>query len=201
MQRTLHGHKLILENLQDIKSVIKGGVFLEVGSSRDAGSTTELAHVARNLKMKFITVDPDSTVFTKSLKIVKAIDKSFSAFKELGEEFIAKYEGKFAIVYLDAFDNIREDWPHKESTIESYKKRNVELTNENSWKMHLDAAKGLIGKMIDDGYICFDDTEFKDGKWEGKGKLAVPFLLDNGYEIICKDGGNCLILQNTGNAN
>ena len=53
---------------------------------------------------------------------------------------------------MDAFD-IVTDWPHKKETIESYRKRGVPLTNEMSWKMHLEASQAVYDKVINGGLI------------------------------------------------
>jgi len=45
------------------------------------------------------------------------------------------------------------------------------------------------------GFICFDDTKLTRDGWDGKGKLAVPYLLKNGYEVVDNDYDNCVLLQ------
>jgi hypothetical protein len=192
----MHGHALIISCVSTYEHILKDGIFLEVGSDRETGSTKILAKKAKELNTKFITVDPDEGAFNRAKSIVKSIDESFEAVQDLGEEWIAKYEGeKFSLVYLDAFDNVLDFWPHKQTTIDTYTKRGTEITNENAWNMHLKAAEALLGKIVPNGLICFDDTVQRGSDWNGKGKLAVPFLLENGYDIVENDYNNCLILQ------
>jgi hypothetical protein len=61
--------------------------------------------------------------------------------------------------------------------------------------MHLDATKASHKKMVPGGYVCFDDTLLTRDGWAGKGKDAVPFLLDNGFEVFDNDYNNCVILR------
>ena len=58
------------------------------------------------------------------------------------------------------------------------------ISNENCWKMHLECAKILAKKMKSGSYIFFDDVYVGAPYWNGKGKTAIPFLLDNGFELV-----------------
>lgn len=46
-----------------------------------------------------------------------------------------------------------------------------------------ESQKG-IHRMSSSGIIAMDDTVYSDGKWRGKGELAVPWLLENGWRVI-----------------
>jgi hypothetical protein len=48
----------------------------------------------------------------------------------------------------------------------------------------LNEAKQSVQKISNDGLIVFDDTVKDGSRFLGKGALAVPWLLDNGWEII-----------------
>lgn len=191
----MSGHNLIIEYKKLLKP-LENTLFLEIGSDRDSGSTKKLANLAKENKMRFITVDPDENAYKRSISILSNIDKNFKAIKSLGEKYTKNIKQDVGAVYLDAFDIIT-DWPHKQSTIDSYKKRGVDFTNENAWTMHLEASKNLIEKIVLDGIICFDDTFMNsDGIWDGKGKLAVPFLLQNGFSKILKNEGAVVLRRN-----
>ncbi len=194
---TIHGHTLLLINKNKIKKIAKEvetPVIVEIGSQRDAGSTLELAKMCNEFGIKFITVDPDENVYLSAKKIIKEINPEFEAVCKEGELFLQEWNKKNIIaVYLDAFDIVTY-WPHKNKTIESYRKRKTELTNENAYKMHLEAAKNVYEKIVDNGFICFDDTWLDEyNQWEGKGKTAVPFLLNNGFVI--SDYKPCAVLM------
>jgi len=195
----VHGHGLIEHFRPRIAELIKGRpglVMLEVGSERGSGSTQLLAEMARSLGLRFITIDADAEVAAEAAAIVTSINPSFEAHHALAEEFLASYEATdIAVLYMDAFD-IVGDWPHKASTIESYSRRNVELCNENAWKMHYAASRAAFKKVIRGGFVCFDDV-WKDegGTWQGKGKTALPFLLQSGYQEAFYVQGHCVMLQ------
>ena len=195
----MHGHELIIKNLDKIQKFITNGNLIEIGSDRVSGSTKKLADVAHKMCMNFVTVDPDEGAYQRASDILNIYD-GFQAVQGLGEDFLKNFGEQIHLLYLDAFDNVLANWPHKDSTIESYLKRGVELTNENAWKMHLDAVQNSYQKIVVDGFICIDDTVYTrrflgKSEWEGKGKLAVPFLLNNGFKIFKTDRKNCVLLQ------
>ena len=47
----MHGHNLILDNKKTLKPIITDGVFIEIGSDRETGSTRLLANMAKELNM------------------------------------------------------------------------------------------------------------------------------------------------------
>lgn len=48
----------------------------------------------------------------------------------------------------------------------------------------LDECKRASRHVVGDGIIAIDDTVLRDGSWVGKGRLAVPWLLDNGWVVV-----------------
>ncbi len=197
----IHGDEMILLNKKYIESFLndkKDLAFIEVGSQRGTGSTYRLSRYAKERGMHFITVDADENNSAGAEKIVEDVDKKYEAHHQLGEIYLQNYQQKnIGICYLDAFDLVT-DWPHKESTIDSYKKRNAILSNEAAYKMHMDASEAIVNKVIPGGFICFDDVWLNNHKqWEGKGKTAIPYLLQNDYHVICYKP-NSLLLQRGG---
>lgn len=162
--------------------------FIEVGSERGHGSTQNLAEFCKTLGFKFITVDATPSVTQNAKGILELIDPTFEAHNDLGEEFLKKYDSPIHVLYLDAFDlehmSDRAVGSFVESTHGQYVDRGVELTNENCYKCHLQMAQNAIDKMAKNGIIFFDDVYSDEPDWDGKGKTAIPFLLDNGFEII-----------------
>jgi NAD(P)-dependent dehydrogenase (short-subunit alcohol dehydrogenase family) len=79
--------------------------------------------------------------------------------------------------------------------VSAYEQRGFKITNEASWKMHLEVAVELVRLVKIGGYVCFDDTHLENKIWIGKGKLAIPMLLDTGFIITHTDNNNCLILK------
>lgn len=195
----VHGDELILIYENYIKkSLLKYQdiTFIEIGSERGTGSTFRLSKLCNKNKWKFITIDADEGISKNAENIVKRINNNFEAINDLGEVFLKNYQlNNIGICYLDAFD-IVTDWPHKESSVETYRKRNVEITNKAAYQMHLEAAQNCYSKILPGGFICFDDVWLdKENFWQGKGKTAIPFLLSNGFETIAYKN-NSLLLQN-----
>lgn len=196
----IHGDEMILLNRTYIDSFIsmpESLTFIEIGSQRGTGSTSRLSAYAKALGLHLITVDADADNSSSAAEIVSCVDRSFEAHHALGEVYLSSYpHDNIAICYLDAFDLVT-DWPHKESTINSYKKRNAEFSNQAAYEMHLKASEAIVRKVIPGGFICFDDV-WKDanGIWQGKGKTAIPYLLSQGYDVICYVQ-NSLLLQRT----
>ena len=48
----------------------------------------------------------------------------------------------------------------------------------------LECTQSLLHKLTRSGVVCIDDTWLEDGKWTTKGTLAVPYLLENGFEVL-----------------
>ena len=191
------GHELIIKHKSVIFSDIKTGEYIiEIGSDRDAGSTYYIAKLADNYGLNFITVDMDMKATSRAENILKKINKDFKAVNDFGEKFLVEFTFPVRLVYLDAFD-IPGNW-HSEKVIESYRDRNLQITLENCHRMHYECAVSIASKMPAGGFVCFDDVNPVDDqgnlifdrvspnyrKWSGKGATAIPFLIENGFEVI-----------------
>ena len=64
------------------------------------------------------------------------------------------------------------------------------MNNINSQLAHLRQSMKLLPKLEDSCAILFDDTwRYWDGCYDGKGGVAVPFLLAHGFEDISPNKG------------
>ena len=193
----IKGHDLIKKHEKEIGKILDiDSTIVEIGSERKAGSTKYLAKLAHKYKVLFFTVDIDTDTSNSARKIVKNISTKFDAINKPGEMYLKETKEKLGLVYLDAFD-IPGEWINQ-NLIHLYEKRGQNLTLENCWKMHLDCAEAIVGKMKKGGYVCFDDVnpvnkngdlifekvDEKHPTWSGKGETAIPFLLNNGFVII-----------------
>ena len=191
------GHEIILKHKSLISSELgEKDIIIEIGSDREAGSTKILAQMAKTNAALFITVDVDEATSRRAETIVKEIDPFFEAVNDYGEKFLADFSKPVKLIYLDAFD-LPGDW-HSEEVLENYNEREIDLTLENCYKMHYDSAKAIAANIPEGGFFCFDDVNPVDQKgnllfirvdrshmeWSGKGKTAIPFLLENGFEVI-----------------
>src|SRR3546814_20414765 len=91
-------------------------------------------------------------------------------------------------VFLDAYDF--DHGKHSELRQSRYKKfLGSEIDEIACHEMHLDCAKSVNMKTAAGGLVCLDDPWIADGKWFAKGTLAVPYLLDPGFEKIGRGCG------------
>jgi hypothetical protein len=203
------GHELIIQHKSEIFNNSKAGEYvIEIGSDRDGGSTCHIAKLAKKYGLNFTTVDIDINATARAGKVIRKINKDFKAVNDFGEKFLSEFIGPIRLVYLDAFD-IPGNW-HSRKVIESYHDRNLQMTLENCHKMHYDCAASLSEKMIVGGFVCFDDVNPVDDqgklifdrvspdykKWSGKGATAIPFLIENGFEVI-DNRRACALLKRT----
>lgn len=113
-----------------------------------------------------------------------------------GEDFLYDYKSNIDFIYLDAFDYQHNR--HSVSRNMAYKiNMNCDITNELCHKMHLECCKNIINKLDNTSVISIDDVfeysnkdEYNEKKWEGdinkllgKGVLAIPYLLENNFEL------------------
>lgn len=158
-------------------------IMVEIGcvrSEKEQNSTLHLANFCNENKIHFITVDVDPDNINIAKKILTTINPNFEAIVSRGEDFLQEFANKnieIDFLYLDGFD-----FYHQYHTVErknKYKKYlNLEISNENCWIMHLECVKAC--KMAKNGIICINNVY---NEYSEKGKLAIPYLLDNNYHI------------------
>jgi hypothetical protein len=202
------GHELITDHRSVIFSKTNNpGYVIEIGSDRNAGSTYQIAKLANKHRFNFITVDIDIKATARAEKILKKINNEYRAINDYGEDFLRKTDLPLWLVYLDAFD-IPGLW-HTSEVIESYNDHNIKLTLENCHKMHYDCAVSICEKMAVGGFVCFDDVNPIDDsgnlifdrvepgykKWSGKGATAIPYLIEQGFEIIDNKRACALLIR------
>jgi predicted O-methyltransferase YrrM len=202
-----HGHKMLLDYLADNLEYIKQQSqrklsLIEVGSTReehpDQGSTRKLADFCHEHGLDFITVDMDPHNTMLAQDELSRIDDSFQAINQKGEDFFKEYTGHIDFVFLDAYDC--DHGKHSDQRQEKYQKYIGEkISNEASYRMHLDCVKEIRKKIAPWGAICIDDTFFKEDTWHGKGAYAVPYLLDHSYCVTCTGNNGILMVQDKSN--
>jgi len=195
-----HGHAILLavmaRQAAREKGSLDGKSVIEIGCTREAvfsqGSTQKLAFFASIFGMEFTTVDMNP----ESIEVVKSTLRAYSirskAVVSKGEEFLAAHDESIDYLYLDAFDLAHGN--HSQKRIQDYEKfLKTEITEEGCREMHLECAKALLGtlsngepRMPVGGVVVFDDTKLVKGEYPGKGDLAVPYLLENGFELITR---------------
>ena len=195
-----HGHAILLGVMARQAALSKGSLdgksVIEIGCTREVVfpqcSTQKLAFFASIFGMEFTTVDmnPES---------IEAVNVTLSAYSirskavvSKGEDFLAKYDKPIDFLYLDAFDLAHGN--HSEKRIEDYEQfLNTKITDSGCRTMHLECAEALLQplsngetRMPVGGVVVFDDTKLVQEKFWGKGELAVPYLLENGFKLITR---------------
>jgi hypothetical protein len=193
----MHGISVILKFISQILPYFsKDDYIVEIGSTRDTGSTGIFARICANHGLKFITVDPSSSSYADANKVLAKYDQTkqrrFIAVNAKGEEAFKTFKPShpcIILAYLDGFD-IVTDHPHKQSTIDAYTANGIDLLkdgNRISAEVHLETTRDLEPHIKPNGFICFDDTWYQPdtSTWHGKGATAVPWLLNElSYSLV-----------------
>lgn len=143
-------------------------VFVETGCIRShedwggAGNSTYLfaCYVAsRNGKLFSVDINQDNATF--AAKEISQWKANAAVACKNSIDFLTQFQDKIDVLYLDSLDC--EEPNHPEHAL-------IEIKNSEK-------------NMHDQSLIAIDDTVW-NGQWHGKGALAVPYLLDKGWNIV-----------------
>ncbi|WP_233205226.1 glycosyltransferase [Alkalicaulis satelles] len=189
-----HGHELMMAVLADEEKTapgaLSGKTLIEIGTTREdqpgQGSTQKLAMFCALTGMRFISVDMDPDNTKQASKVIPYINPAAQLLTSKGETYLRQHAAPLEYVYLDAFDF--DHGNHSEARQARYRKHlGTEINDPECWRMHEDCAETIINRMVEGGVVVLDDTWTDDeGRYAGKGKLAMPLLLGNGFEIIAR---------------
>lgn len=188
-----HGHELLLAHLKLSMPRIKaqaGGrrmTMVEIGTTREnvpgQGSTRKLAEFCRHEGLDFVTVDMDPHNTHVAQRMFERLSMDFEAVAMKGEDYLRDRQAQVDFAFLDAYDF--DHGQHSDLRQSRYVKfLGSRIDEEACHRMHLECAQSLVRLLSAHGVICVDDTWFEDGHWTAKGTLAVPYLLEYGFEII-----------------
>jgi hypothetical protein len=199
-----HGQKILMNYIKDNLEYCKSQsghklTLIEIGSTREEmpgqGSTKKLAEFCHKEGLHFITVDMDPGNTKLAMNDLVRINESFEAVNQKGEEFLDEYSGPIDFVFLDAYDyNHGKHSEEREGRYEKY--LGARISDEACHLMHLECARAVRRKIPLYGAICFDDTWFSEGKWRGKGALAVGYLLDKNFCVTVTGNRSALLSAN-----
>lgn len=188
-----HGHEVLLTFLsaktEELRRA-KGGntpTLIEIGTTRESaagqGSTRRLMDFCSKHALHFITVDMDSANTQMAAQMFRENGVSFEAVQAKGEDFLANYEGDMDCVFLDAYDF--DHGKHTELRQSRYEKfLGARISDTDCHKMHLDCATAIVKKLRPWTVVCLDDTWLEAGWWAAKGTLAMPYLLQQGMQLL-----------------
>jgi hypothetical protein len=189
-----HGHAVLMAALADAErenpGLLAGKTLIEIGTTRERdphqGSTEKLAIFTALTGMHFVTVDMDPLNTKHAALTLGYLNPMARAVTAKGEDYLAREAGTLDFVYLDAFDF--DHGKHSAGRQQRYQEMlGTTINDEACWKMHEDCARSIVAKMPVGGIVALDDTwTDAEGKFDGKGRLAMPLLLGNGFSVVAK---------------
>ena len=188
----LHGHvllicQLFIDSCKAPATTKSKYHLLEIGTTRDRFwqqmSTSRLALACRALGYNMVTVDVDAESSAMAYPIKDTYPDTLDVVTMAGEDYVEDWQGELPpYIYIDAYD-FDHDHHSNERQARYIELQGAKINDEDCWNMHLRCAEAFVSKCPKNGVVVFDDAFLEDGKWEGKGKLAVPFMLQNGFKI------------------
>lgn len=130
----------------------------------DGWSTVNWEYVAKETDSVVYVVDIDENHLSKSKQIVPE-SKYIVYTKQDSIEFLQNFDKKIDFLFLDSYDYCGDE--------ENVRRCHVHQLNE---------VKAAMDKLNDKCLVLIDDVF--DTNWNGKGKLSIPYLLENGFEIL-----------------
>jgi hypothetical protein len=156
------------------------GIGVEVGTERKHGSTSWLAEYLKDKCDSFFTIDIDPAQAHKfeDRNDVKPLTGK-------AEDVLASpYIEDISFSYMDGYDIELEDNLHRWNV--QYKSQGYEdgHTMKGCAMSHLKQAVIISEKSVDGCVVIFDDTIFKWHTIFGKGSLAVPYFISQGFGVV-----------------
>jgi len=185
-------YNYILKTIEELKN-INGRLIVEIGFNRRPlthpitqimtccnDGHSSIMWASTGLEFYTIDISKDAYNITKN-EMEKRGYSNATVLNGDGIKFLKEFSKVIDLLYLDAWD-VGVDG-YAESHLEAYKTSKDKL-----------ADKHLI--LIDDTDADFVDgkLEFIDGFKAGKGRLLIPYLLENGYTVILE--GRQTLLKN-----
>lgn len=130
----------------------------------DGWSTLNWEYVAKETDSVVYVVDIDENHLSKSKQIVPE-SKYVVYTKQDSVEFLKNFDKKIDFLFLDSYDYCGDE--------ENVRRCHVHQLNE---------VKAAMDKLNDKCLVLIDDVF--DVKWSGKGKLSIPYLLENGFNVL-----------------
>ncbi len=141
----------------------------------------QLLALAQELELRFAGIDLDRANIEALERDYKEYNATWITGK--GEDVLRTWDKPIAACYLDAYDFWHAS--HSEFRQEAYLERyGSKINNAECHTMHLAAAQHCARLVPPGGLIGLDDTWLENGQWAGKGTLALPWLVDQGWQLL-----------------
>lgn len=166
----------------------QNGLFVEIGTARDGGSTYSLQKLAKKTSNEFVTIDINPIMLGQGIK----------SFTMSGEQWVReelpKVKKPITLLFLDNFDwtynptLVRRGAanPDTSNLIDEYSKRGLQLDNVQSTLCHTKQLIGILPKMSSKAIVLLGDTWFDASldTFVGKGSAAIYLLMASGFQVI-----------------
>lgn len=130
----------------------------------DGWSTLNWEWFAKLTNSSVYVVDIDENHLEKAKEVVP--ESEYVTYKTQDSvEFLKNFHRKIDFLFLDSYDYCGDE-------------ENVRKCHEHQ----LNEVKAVWDKLNDRCLILIDDV-FNE-QWNGKGKLSIPYLLENGFEVL-----------------
>lgn len=130
----------------------------------DGWSTLNWQYYAEITDSKVYVVDIDENHLNKSKEVVPP-SPWVTYTKDDSVNYLHNFTEKIDLLFLDSYDYCGDE-------------ENIRRCHEHS----LNEIKAAWDKLNEKCFVLIDDI-FNDN-WDGKGKLSVPYLLENGFEVV-----------------
>lgn len=131
----------------------------------DGWSTLNWEYYAKKTNSKVYVVDINEGHLKQS-KIIVQPSEYVEYFKDDSVHFLQNFDKKIDLLFVDSYDYCGDE--------------------ENIRKCHNHSLNEIIAawdKLKEHCFILIDDV-FSNITWDGKGKLSIPYLLKNGFEVV-----------------
>lgn len=200
-------HELLISYIKDNNINLVGDI-IEIGSQRRAGrgSSYYLNELAKEVGVRFYTVDFDSSVYNIAKGAV-----GDAAVNQSGQDFLKSFDGNISVLYLDNYDvlysknhaaDLRSRIGDHYQMEKGYDFSSVFSQNQQASLVHLEQFVCSLPKLHDHAIIAIDDTKYvkcsaeKFSYFWGKGNTVVPLALQIGFELCSSHSHGCILVKN-----
>ena len=198
----VHGHAVFIEICREkLPAMLQSWTgerpwLVEVGCSREIiegqDSTVQLLALATELGLPFAGIDLDHA----NIEVLERDYKDYNAtwITGKGEEILHTWNRPIAACYLDAYDfwHASHSKLRQKVYMENY---GSEISDAECHTMHLKTVNHCSRLIPQGGLLGLDDTWVENDCWAGKGALALPWLLEQGWDLLSSANRGTVLLQ------
>jgi hypothetical protein len=198
----VHGHAVFIQICREkLPALLQSWTgerpwIVEVGCSREIiegqNSTVQLLALAKELELPFAGIDLDQANMEALERDYKGYNAKWITGK--GEVVLHTWDKPIAACYLDAYDfwHASHSELRQQVYTESY---GSEINDAACHTMHLEAARHCSKLIPPGGILGLDDTWMESNLWAGKGALALPRLLEQGWDLLSSAHRGTVLLK------